>query len=337
MLKLETVHGFEYPNGSIYDAMNNNNVPWRLYNDVDFNNNRHSLFSDDPKNGSKWGGIPQVASLKGITISKVRTLSKFAEDLQDNYLYQYTFIEPNYGDVKSGNYAGGSSQHPMDDVFGGENLIKYVYESIRNSPIWNSSLLVITYDEHGGFYDSVAPGTVQAPNDNSSSQYNQFGFDFTQYGVRVPGVIISPWVAAGVDGTVYDHSSVLATVEELFGLSPLTQRDGKAKDFTHLFLPTPRTNCPMTLNDPAAPVAAAQKSLSVEQLADVNAQPLPESGNEIGCLTIALKTDIELSSGEAADIDAIIEKVKNITTLGEADDYINAVMAKVDQLGATGS
>lgn len=51
--------------------------------------------------------------------------------------------------------------YPMDDVYGGESLIKYVYESIRNSPLWETSLLIITYDEHGGFYDSVAPALAR--------------------------------------------------------------------------------------------------------------------------------------------------------------------------------
>jgi phospholipase C len=147
------------------------------------------------------------------------------------YTCQYTFIEPNYGDITS-SYRGGSSQHPMDDVYGGESLIKAEYEAIRNSPVWVTSLLIITYDEHGGFYDSVAPPAAAPPDDGSPSTYNQWGFTFGQLGVRVPAVVVSPWIPAH---TVYDHSSAPATIERLFGLPPLNARDAAAHDVTALF------------------------------------------------------------------------------------------------------
>ena len=89
--------------------------------------------------------------------------STFQSDLQGPYPYTYTFIEPNYGDVYGGSYVGGSSQHPMDGVARGEALIKATYEAIRNSPLWYRSLLIVTYDEHGGFYDSGKPGPAPNP------------------------------------------------------------------------------------------------------------------------------------------------------------------------------
>src|SRR6185312_5827831 len=163
MAEWDTIDGFQYPNGSIYDALNNAGIKWRLYN--------------DQKGGpdSLGGSIAQVAALKGIRLDLVHSLAKFASDLKATYPYQYTFIEPNYGNILNNSFTGGSSQHPMDDVHGGEVLIKTVYEAIRNSPIWNSSLLVITYDEHGGFYDSCAPGSVTAPGDGDPNKYNKYG------------------------------------------------------------------------------------------------------------------------------------------------------------------
>jgi phospholipase C len=116
----------------------------------------------------------------------------------------------------NGSYAGGSSQHPKDDVTAGEALIKATYEAIRNSPIWPNSLLIITYDEHGCFYDSVAPGPAPAPADNAGSNFNQHGFTFMQYGVRVPARIVSPLIPKGtVNHTIYDHASIPATLERL--------------------------------------------------------------------------------------------------------------------------
>ena len=101
-----------------------------------------------------------------IRDSNTSDFAKFLVDVKDpNYPEGYTFIEPNYGDVISGSFKPGSSQHPMDGVYGGELLIKKTYEAIRNSPHWNNCVLIILYDEHGGFYDSVAPGAAPPPND----------------------------------------------------------------------------------------------------------------------------------------------------------------------------
>lgn len=182
--------GFVYPHGSIYDLLTTHNCNYRLYND---NNDQ---FSDDPVPTPSLnpGAIAQVSSLKGITALDVNSFSHFASDLQGPYPYQYTFIEPHYGDVAFGTYTGGSSQHPMDDVYGGEGLIKATYEAIRNSPLWNSSVLIITYDEHGGYYDSFAPGQAVAPADSPPAGLNQYGFTFQQYGVRVPAVVVSPLI-----------------------------------------------------------------------------------------------------------------------------------------------
>jgi phospholipase C len=116
-----------------------------------------------------------------------------------------------------------------------------------------------TYDEHGGFYDSVAPHAATSPDDGSPSTYNQWGFTFGQLGVRVPAVVVSPWIAAHtVDHTVYDHPSVPATIERLFGLPNLTARDVTANDVTPLFTEAhPRTDAPARLNNPAPPAARA--------------------------------------------------------------------------------
>jgi phospholipase C len=144
MAEWESVDGFRYPNGSIFDAMNAKDITWRLYIDT---------------SGPIEGSVSQVSSLHNIQLLDIHALSTFESDVQSSsYPYQYTFIEPNYGDVVSGTYEGGSSQHPMDGVANGEALIAKVYNSIRNSPLWNSSMLIVIYDEHGGFYDHSAPG-----------------------------------------------------------------------------------------------------------------------------------------------------------------------------------
>jgi phospholipase C len=222
----ESVHGFAYPNGSIYDALGSDN--YRLYQD---------------EFCPQLGRIPQVASIKGISFLDVNNLSYLQADLQDNYTCRYTFIDPAYGDMVSNTYEGGSSQHPMDGIAAGDQLVARVYNMIRNSPVWQSSLLIIAYDEHGGFYDSVSPGKATPPGDGG--KLGTHGFDFSQYGVRVPALVISPWVGQGViDHTLYNHASILATLERLFNMEPLTERDKAANHLLGLITNNCRTDCP---------------------------------------------------------------------------------------------
>jgi phospholipase C len=305
--------GFTYPSGgSIYDKLSGAGRQWRVYAD---------------ESGTMLGGVPQVSSLKGV-VYKVNTeaFTSFASDVMGPYPYAYTFIEPNYGDVLGGSYEGGSSQHPMDSVAGGEALIKATYEAIRNSPLWERSLLIITYDEHGGFYDSVSPPAAPPPSDGSpnDASTNSGGFLFDNYGVRVPAVIVSPLIPQGqVDPTLYDHASVPATLEQLFGMTPMTNRDKSANNVLHLLsLTAPRTDCPTTLNNPASPAAVRAAP------AHVAAAPLPQTGSSLGYLQILAKTDAELAQNDPAETAAILARVRGITTVGAAEAYAREVVAK---------
>jgi phospholipase C len=155
-------------------------------------------------------------------------------------LPSYSFLEPSWS-------ASGNSQHPNYDVALGEQLIHDVYYAVRNGPGWNDTLLIITYDEHGGNYDHVPPPWGAVTPDKS---VGEFGFDFTRFGVRVPALLVSPRIAAGTvfrakRGTI-DHTSVLKTIELRWKLDPLTARDKAAPDLGDvLTLATPRTDDPL--------------------------------------------------------------------------------------------
>ena len=128
--------------------------------------------------------------------------------------------------------------HPLDDVTRAETLVKNVYEILHRSTLWQKSALLILFDEHGGFFDHVPPPVCISPGDKlingSGDVATQFKFD--QLGVRVPAIIISPFVKKGIiDHTLYDHSSALGTIEMSFSLDPLTQRDKNANNLLHLF------------------------------------------------------------------------------------------------------
>ncbi len=330
IIKWETVAGFTFPHGSIYDALTKAGLSWRLYND------NTDAYSDDPQNGSAFGAIAQVSSLKGVTMMEVQSLTRFASDLQGPYPYQYTFIEPNYGDVTGNTYAGGSSQHPMDDVYGGEGIIQAVYQAIRNSPLWNTSLLVITYDEHGGFYDHVKPPPAAPPADGSGSQLNDSGFTFDLLGIRVPALVVSPLIPAGtVSSTVFDHSSVPATLERLFGFPALTARDAAAADLRGLLtLTTPRTDCPTTL---PGPVARQVRSVDAEAQEADDALPVPDSGNLPAFLAIARKAAYESYAQTPEERALVDEQYAAIRTRGDARNFLASVTARLNRMREAGA
>jgi phospholipase C len=107
-----------------------------------------------------------------------------------------------------------------------------IYETLRNSPSWEETLLLITYDEHGGFYDSIPPTrTLKNPDPSSPGTPNKFDFD--RSGPRVPAIAISPWLPKQVNSTIFEHSSIPATIKSFLNLSsPFLNARGK----NHLIL-----------------------------------------------------------------------------------------------------
>jgi phospholipase C len=228
-----SIDGYWFEHGTIFDRLDQKGIEWAIYHGDEF---------------------PQVLAIKGM-IAKMEHFhwfNEFDKDVADSsYSNAYTFIEPSWHGLN--HFRCGNSQHPMDDVTRGERLLKQIYQSIRKSPHWKTSLLIITYDEHGGFYDHVAPPTAVAPGDRvTEAENNRYNFNFQQLGVRVPTVIVSPFIPKGtIDHRVYDHTSVLSTIEALFDLKSLTARDEAAPRVNGLLsLTNPRTDAPETLPDP---------------------------------------------------------------------------------------
>jgi phospholipase C len=209
----------------------------------------------------------------------------------------------------------------------GEALIKSVYEAIRASPIWGSSLLIVTWDEHGGFFDHVHPPAAIVPGDKIvTGGASQFGFTFQQYGPRVPAIAVSPLIPANIiDHRVFDHSSVLATLEAIFHMNPLTQRDADANNVASLAsLAAPR-NTPATLPSPAGPHMFAAMQVAARS----PAQPTEsvDKGNLPGFLHAALRSDLALSRPDQRP--AILAQFKTIKTRGQAQQYLDQVRVKV--------
>ncbi|MEO9191748.1 MAG: alkaline phosphatase family protein, partial [Acetobacteraceae bacterium] len=166
-----------------------------------------------------------------IPIDDKNTIQQFCADAANGALASYSFIEPEIIGCDDG--IPPNDQHPARDIRYGENLINTVYQAVRGGPLWERTLLVVTYDEHGGFFDHRVPPAVAAP--NPADPPGEDGFKFTSLGLRVPAVLISPWIAAG---TVFhptqavDHTAVIRTLCNRWNLPPLTQRDANAIDFS---------------------------------------------------------------------------------------------------------
>jgi phospholipase C len=229
-------HSKSYTCPSIFGLLTNNNIGWSIYG-----------YDQDPLTRQDFTDTTDADD------SHFGLFTDFQAAAAAGTLPAYTFLEPSWG-------ASGNSQHPNYNVALGEQLIHDVYYALRNVPSWNDTLLIITYDEHGGCYDHVPPPSGATPPDNSAGE---FGFDFTRFGPRVPAVLVSPLIAPGTvfrapAGAVpLDHTSILKTVETRWNLPALTARDAAASDLgAVLTLSVPRTDDPLA--GVVVPVATGQ-------------------------------------------------------------------------------
>jgi phospholipase C len=194
-------------------------------------------------------GIPVYANLR---------------DCGNGELPEYSFIEPNYNDhdTDSGEEVA-NDQHPDHNVQAGELFIAEVYMAIKPNPsLWSSTALLVVYDEHGGIYDHVVPPACQPDHFVASANDTGTGmeFKFGRLGVRVPAILISPWIPKGtvVKDRTFDHASIPATVTKFFlgDYSPRSPREINADIFLEpnmqpvdpnrnlLSLPVMRGDCP---------------------------------------------------------------------------------------------
>ena len=223
-----------YTCGSIFGALTKQKVSWKIYGDT-----ASPLTKLD---------FPDTKSAPAANFG---LFTDFQSDAAAGTLPAYSFLEPSWSST-------GNSQHPNYNVALGEVLVQNTYKALRAGPAWDSTLFIITYDEHGGCYDHVPPPWGATPPDSSAGEY---GFDFTRFGPRVPTVLVSPLIPAGTvfgvpDGsTPLDHTSILATVEHRWSIPPLTKRDAAAPDVgAALSLTTPRTDEPLAgVTAPAPP------------------------------------------------------------------------------------
>ena len=249
---------------SIFGLMTAHNLSWKIYG-----------YDAEPLTRANY---PDTT---GAPDSNFGKFADFQADAAAGTLAKYSFLEPSWG-------SSGNSQHPNYDVALGEAFLQRVYQAVRTGPGWNQTLLIISYDEHGGCYDHVPPPTGATPPDSSTGE---FGFDFTRFGVRIPAVLVSPLIPAGTiyrapaGATPIDHTSVLKTIELRWSLPALTARDAAAPDLGGvLTLTTPRTDDPLAgvvAPTSAQPNQAAGEVSHLQQLQAQMTSNLPVPADQL--------------------------------------------------------
>jgi phospholipase C len=245
----EPVH-FPYEMETIYDRLERAGQPWKIY------------FTD----------FPQSLTLSNLWthLDHFDLYDHLKSDVVADKLPAYSFIEPRYfPDFKLPN-----DEHPPHDVRLGEQLIHEIYKCLRDGPRWNETLFVITCDEHGGCYDHVPPPAAPPPAPPRPGQ----AFAFDRFGVRVPAVLVSPYIRAGTilrappGGQPFDHTAIIKTLRDRFNLGlPLTQRDVNAPSLDlALTLATPSNQGPDPADIPVSTYTPSLVEIARAQREDLN-------------------------------------------------------------------
>ena len=240
-----------------------------LYINEPFKSIYQRMISANPKHTAKLYYYDTTSSTMEITNllqnqpELFGTFGQFLKDCEKGTLPDYSFVEPNYNDHDTdGGEELANDQHPDHHVQAGELYIAQVYNAIKqNADLWEKTALLIVYDEHGGIFDHVPPPACAQDQFTASANATGTGmeFKFDRLGVRVPAILVSPWIPRGtVVDRVFDHASIPATVTKFFlgDYAPRSPREINADVFIEpadqpvdpsrnlLSLATMRTDCP---------------------------------------------------------------------------------------------
>jgi len=183
-----------------------------------------------------YSDLPFIGLWGAKYLPIARTIDVFFADAAAGTLPNLAFIDPRFGGEDDGT---STDDHPHADVRAGEHFLHQIYTAVTTSPAWERTVLVINYDEWGGFFDHVPPpiGAVSATDLAAGNADGRLGF-------RTPLLVVSPFARANhVAHEVYDHTSILKMVESRWGLAPLGARDATANDLANVldFSQSPRS------------------------------------------------------------------------------------------------
>lgn len=236
------VYGIEVE--SIFEQVDKKGISWRNYDGIDGNFNPDALFFDWVAKNRRQNIVP---------------LENFFQDSYLGLLPQLSYINPSCCGLNT------NSMHPTGNISFGQVLVKQIYDAVRSGPQWDKTLLLITFDETGGFFDHVPPPLAVRPDNLTYTEKAHNGemytFDFDRLGGRLPTWLISPYSPRGytenkgIDPVTgkeasYTATSVLKTLGYLWDLQDLTPRVSHSPAFDHLIGPGLRLDTPETLVTP---------------------------------------------------------------------------------------
>jgi phospholipase C len=199
------------PNGTIFNRLSAHGITWTDYT------------ADFPTGTtSELYPLPDTVS----TVLQKKPLGDFFTDAAAGRLPSFSLVDPDFGT---------QSQENPQNIVVGEKLLQQVVEAVGHGPGWHKTVLILTYDEHGGYYDHVPPPVALAPDPIPPIVgVEERTYDgFKRYGFRVPTVVVSPYAKRNhVSSVVHDFGSILAFVERKWNLGALTYRDANANDLT---------------------------------------------------------------------------------------------------------
>jgi phospholipase C len=280
------LHWYDQP--TLFDRLNEKHLDWRVY------------FGDTPLSFllvHQWS--PENAA-------RHHHITAFYQDAagDPDEFPPFAFIEPAYMEP------GANDAHPPHDIVESDMLVANVYNAIRaNDALWSSTLLVVLFDEHGGFYDHVPPPPAVPP-DHHDEEYS-----FDRYGVRVPALLVSPYVANGLFSDLLDHTSLLKYLQEKWGLGDLGART--ADPSTNTFKAALQTEMPPRSDAPsriasstisAGPAIASLGALNDHQSAIVAMSQTLESMTDEDPNIVAARSRHVLT-GPQSQIDAAVDRV----------------------------
>jgi phospholipase C len=290
------LHWYDQP--TLFDRLNEKSIDWKVY------------FGDTPLS------LLFVHQWSPENAARHHHMMAFYQDAagDESKFPAFAFIEPAYLQP------GANDAHPPHDIISADVLVASVYNALRaNEPLWQSTLLVLLFDEHGGFYDHVFPPPATPPDHHTEE------FDFTQYGVRVPAILISPWVGNGVIPDLFDHTSLLRYLQDKWTLNDLGARTARAASFAGAInaAALPRTDAPPRISSAATGSGAPTPSVDAlggNQSAIVAMSHNLESMSDEDPNVVAARSRHVLT-GPQSQIDTAVDRV---------DSFIAQAKAKVD-------
>jgi phospholipase C len=276
------LHWYDQP--TIFDRLNERGKEWKVY------------FGDTPLS------FLLVHQWEPKNVLRHRHMTEFFEDAAGDpkKFPSFAFIEPAYMSP------GANDAHPPNDIVEADLLVARVYNAVRaNEDLWNASLLVVLFDEHGGFYDPAYPPPAIAP-DHQTEEY-----DFTQYGVRVPALLVSPYAGNSFESDLMDHTSLLKYLQDKWALGELGARTAHAASFASALQGPLRTHAPMTLDTthPGGGPTVVQGELTDHQAALVALSQHLETMSGEDASVVAARSR-QVLSGAQSQMDAAVDRVE---------------------------